>query len=555
MSADRRRMTTGIGTKPICWLLAVAWTAGLIPNALRATEPVPRALHAEIDQRIAASSDGPLAPPASDAEFVRRVFLDLAGRIPTRAEAARFLADSAPDKRTQLVDRLMSRAEFAPRMAQLFDVMLMERRGEHDEWLAFLTWCFTQNVPWDEMVRMMIAPDADDARTRGSAFFITKRLEKYGQNPTDYPGLVRDVGRMFLGIDVECAQCHDHLFIDEYDQQDYQGLYAFLGTAFIRQDTEFPAVAEKPLSDKVEFTSVFMLEPEATGPRVPGGFEIDLPEFDDDHEAYLVPPDRKTRFPGVLKFSPLRLLSEQLPTVSGRAFARNIANRMWWVMMGQGLVEPLDQHHIDNPPTHPFLMNRLADELVAHDYDLKWLLREMALSGTYQRSSQPGPLAGGAAEVPGDFRVARQRPLSAEQFLSSVRVALGYADADGDRTLDATRRADLLDAFRQALANPPKEPEIAFNPSVKAALFLMHDETILSWCRPEAGNLVAELAAESDPAVVCDALYLAILSRSPLAQERDTAMAYLEKAAQRRAAAIGNLAWALIASTEFAVNH
>ncbi|MAG92301.1 MAG: hypothetical protein CMJ48_00905 [Planctomycetaceae bacterium] len=527
------------------------WT---LAGPLRADDAPP--LHERIDALIERQAGGPVNKPADDAEFLRRITLDLAGRIPTADETRTFLSDPDPAKRRQRIERLLADDEYPVRMQQLFDVMLMERRGDDDEWTEFLQSSFASNKSWDRMVREMVDPDADDEATRGSAFFISKRLEKYGQNPTDYPGLVRDVGRMFLGVDVECAQCHDHLFVDDYHQEDYQGLFAFLGTVTLRRDKTFPAVSETPLTSKIEFASVFDLVKKQTGPRLPGGVEVAIPTFKKGEE-YVTPPDRKKRTPGVPKFSPLEILGKQLPTADNRAFCRNAANRLWWVMMGKGLVEPLDSHHSDNPPTHPELLALLADEFAAHDFDVKWLLRELALTRSYQRGSAAET---GEPPPPESYRAALQKRLSAEQLLGSLLHATGeqqrLAKEESEPPEEGVSQLDeLTGRFRKALANPPRDPEVEFNPSVKGALFLMNDEVVLEWFTPRDGNLVDRLEKNSDDAQVVESIYLSVLSRMPTDDERAAAMAYLAQHNDRRAASVGNLAWALAATTEFAVNH
>lgn len=508
----------------------------------------------QIDRLIEAKAGGPVNPDADNSEFLRRVYLDFAGRIPTADEARAFLADASTDKRSKLIDRLLASDEYPKRMRELFNVILMERRGEDDEWTKFLQAAFRQNKPWDQMAREILNPNAEDEATRGSAFFITKRLEKYGQNPTDYPGLVRDVGRMFLGMDVQCAQCHDHLFVDDYKQVYYQGLYGFLGTAFIRRDVQFPAVGEKPLSKKIDFMSVFEMEQMATGPRLPAGEEIAIPVFKKGEE-YEIAPDRKKRTPGKPKFSPLAKLAEQLPRPENDAFNRNIANRLWWVMMGRGLVEPLDLHHSDNPPSHPELLKLLADEFANHKFDVKWLLRELALTRTYQRSSLlPADAGAPAAE---SYRVAIERPLIAEQLFASMLVATGTRKSltTDDGKPDEGKLAELRERFKTALANAPKEPKLEFSPSVKAALFLSNDEVVLSWLEANDGNLVDRLLKMQDDQQAVDDLYLTVLTRSPTEEESKEALMYLAKNKDRRAIAFRNLAWALFTSTEFCINH
>jgi len=537
---------------------------GIICLALCALSPLAAAVRADdgsslaarIDQQIEAVAGGALAPPATDAEFCRRVYLDLAGRIPPVAELRAFLDESDPGKREKLIDRLLASDDHVRRFAQVLHVMLMERLGDHADWQKFLTESVRANKPWDTLVREILNPNADDEATRGSALWFTKRLENYGQNPVDIPGLVRDVGRHFLGIDVQCAQCHDHLFVDEYKQDHYHGLLAFVGTASIRQDVKFPAVAQKPLEKKVEFMSVFVQKPLSVGPKLPGGSEIEVPALAKGEE-FEQPPDKKTRFPGTPKFNTLRLLSEQLPRAENGLFTRNIANRLWWLMMGRGLVEPLDLAHADNPASHPELLDLLASELAAHQFDMRWLLREIALSRAYQRASSLADGAAGdpaAAAPPQSYRLALEKPLSSEQLLASVRQALGDGQplvidrADKEWIAWQTR-------FDKALANPPREPEVGHNPTVKAALFFMNDETVLSWLKPEGENLMARLLKQADPAAVADELYLSVLSRLPSEEEEAEVSSYLAARVERREKAVTNLIWSLLASNEFCVNH
>ncbi|MCO6457672.1 MAG: DUF1549 domain-containing protein [Pirellulaceae bacterium] len=522
-----------------------------LPNvALWADQP----LHPRIDALIAAAADGPLAAPADDSEFLRRLSLDLLGRIPSSQEVRDFLADTAPDKRRQAIDRLLASDESSRHLAQAFDVMLMERLGEHEEWSRYLAESFRQNKPWDQMVREMLFPDASSESLRGAGFFLSKRLENYGQNPVDMPGLVRDVGRLLLGIDVQCAQCHDHLFVDDYKQADYQGLFAYLGHTFVRTDVQFPAVGENLVEKKVEFSSVFEQQPMATGPRLPGGRELEIPVFSKD-EAFEVPPDRKTRTPGVPRFRPLQLLAEELPRADNRLFVRNVVNRLWWLMLGRGLVHPLDLHHSDNPPSHPELLDLLADEFVAHQFDVRWLMRELALTEAYQRSSV---LPEGADVPPADrFQVALEKPLSAEQILASLRVATGHeppASPSTEKQADAEGVA-LRKTFQAALAAQPREPEVEIRPSVQAALFLSNNSLILKWLQPGEGTLISRLDKLKDPAQVADELYLSVLGRMPTDEERQETREYLASRPERRVEALGHLAWALLTSTEFCVNH
>ncbi len=501
------------------------------------------ALQPQIDQLIAAQAGGELNGPATDAEFARRVYLDLVGRVPPRDEARRFLDDAAADKRAQLIDALLASPEYAPHMASTFHVMLIERLGEHEEWNKWLVDSFARNKPWDQMSREMLAPHYEETDpARGAGFFLSKRLENYGQNPVDYPALVRDVGRLMLGVDLQCAQCHDHLLVDDYKQVDYQGLYAYFANVSLRPNTKFPAVQEKPLSQKVEFQSVFVTGKHLVGPRLPFGMETGIPMFDKGQE-FEIAPDKKANHPGVPKFSPLKVLAAELPKPETPGFSRNMANRLWWLMMGQGQVHPLDLHHSANPASHPELMDLLARQFAAHHYDIRWLLRELALSQTYQRSSATSD----KTEVPvASYRVAIEKGLTPEQMARSLWTATGPR-------ADAKPLADLQQRCVKALGQPPREPETEFAPSVKGALFLSHDSAILGLLERQDGNLIDRLL-KLDSAAAVDELYLSIYSRLPQDDERAEVIQYLTVNSDREQA-LRQLAWAMLSSSSFCLNH
>lgn len=528
------------------WLLGVAlW---LVMAGGDSTVAVSGEFHESIDALITASAKGePLGPIVDDATFVRRVYLDLAGRIPSWQEATTFLNNKDAQKRTQLIDTLLASRDHQNRMQDLFHAMLMERRGDNPEWTKFLQTSFEVNKPWDQLVREILDPDPNHEAIRGAAFFHTKRLEKVGQQETDYPGLTRDVGRLFLGVDLQCAQCHDHLFIDSYKQVDFQGLYAVYQNSFIRSDAQFPAIGEKVLTQKAGFSSVFDKVALTTGPRIPGGPEIEIPLFEKDQE-YLVPPDKKTNFPGTPKFRGMQYVATELPTAQNQAFARNIANRLWFVMQGRGLVNPLDQHHPANPPSHPELLDLLAQEMVIQKFDMRAMLRQLALSQAYQRTAvwpegtEPPP--------PETYRIATEKRLSAEQLLNSMLVATGSRDKPREADVEKLRVA-----FVKAFANVPTDPEVEFSPSLKSSLFVLNDPAVLECLVPQPGHLVERLLQSTDPTVLADELYLSVLTRQPTNEERAAVEEYLTQNPERRTQAVTNLAWSLLASTEFCLNH
>lgn len=547
-----------------CVVLAVvAWS--VLGGAASAEESLPQRIDALL---LKQAGGAPVAPVADDAEFLRRVTLDLAGRIPSAKELQDFLAERRANKRAAAVDALLASPDYPRRMQDMFNAMLMERRGDNPEWATFLETAFQANTPWDRIARDILDPDADDPKKRGAAFFYTKRLDKVGTQDTDYPGLTRDVGRLFLGMDLQCAQCHNHLFIDNYKQQDFQGLFIVYQNTAIRGDVKFPAISEKPLTKKIEFTSVFDKIPLSTGPKVPGMAEMKLPEFKPGEE-YAVPPNKQKNILGTLKFSPLEAIAHELPTPKNQAFVRNIVNRLWFVMFGRGLVNPLDQQHPANPPSHADVMDLLSQEFVAHKFDIKWLLRELALTDAYQRSTV---LPSSGEVKPDRFTVGGEKRLSAEQVYAAMLVATGPWPKSEVKTPPAETakpaapapvspvitgplpEAQLRAAFIKAFANAPQDPEIEFTPSLKSALFLLNDPAVLGLLTPHPGNLMERLTKVADDKIA-DELYRSVLSREPTDEERSAAQQYLQANAKRRAAALTDLAWSVLASTEFAVNH
>lgn len=543
-------------------LLTVLWASLGATLMLTANTP----LHERVDALITARAAGqPMSPQADDAEFLRRAWLDFDGGVPSADETRAFLADKSPGKRTALIEKLFSGPRFATRMADAFDVMLMERRGENAEWRAWLTASFQANKPWDSMAREMIAPDFLNEKTRGAGWFMTRRLEKVGQQDTDYPGLTRDVGRMFMGVDLQCCQCHRHLTVDDYKQADFSGLFTvFLNLKLQPADAtrKVSWVSEGAMSAKYEFASVLTGTKGQTGPRVPFSQEVDVPMYTGD-EAWAVKPDRKTKELGKPKFSPLQEIAQRLPSPDNALFARNMANRVWFLLMGRGLVEPLDFLHSANPATHPELLDLLAKEFTEHKFDLKWLIHELALTKTYARSTLLPEKPGTAKDADKLYLTAKERHLTAAQQERAFLLATAELDrltkttkADPAKEEAKYTLADFDKAFTVALANAPKEAEIQVNPTLKSSLFLRNGDHVQWALRQRPGNLIDRVVALPDAAAMASELYLSILTREPDAEEKATFTEWIAKAgADKKAEAVSDYAWALLSSTEWFVNH
>ena len=523
-------------------------------------------LHREIDKLVKfRAGDVPFAKVADDATFLRRVSLDLTGNIPTADEVILFLGDKSVSKRSDLIERFLKGEKFADYWAERLSVMLLERldlgKVSQDEWKVFLGKSLAGEPKWDEMVRQMI-----EAKGVGASRPAMKFLGK-----ADHHLMTENVSRLLLGMDLTCAKCHDHPSVKEWKQSHYWGLFAYLNQTkqATRKKEGKTYLVESLATKKVEFESVFDLVKMSTGPRLPGGGEVEIPQFEKGEEFEKVAEDG---LPAVPKFRPREILANDLTAKEYDVFARNSANRIWFLVMGRGLSHPLDEMHSKNPPSHPDLLALLAREFSGHGFDLKWLLREIMLSETYQRASR---LPKGVAKVePTSYRVVTPKGLTPEQLLRAVLRVTGNVGEinppDSESEAEKFDRKgyftgthdelpssleDMKAIFVQTFGEPPGQPEIDFSPGVNKSLFLMNDRLIQHWLKPRSGNLVHRLGKLNKDSAVARELYLCVLSRLPEEEERDWVSDYLSENAHRREEAQGDLVWSLLNSAEFRFNH
>ncbi|WP_339733533.1 DUF1549 domain-containing protein [uncultured Gimesia sp.] len=548
-----------------CLLMLVA---GSVPTF---SAEVP--LHQQIDSLIAEGNkqfEKEAAPLADDATFLRRVRLDLTGTIPTAEEVRAFLADTTPDKRTLLVDRLIASPEHARRMQYVFDTMLMERRGDKHvpaaEWRNYLRKSFLENKPWDVLVEEILTVDGTDEKTRPAAKFLLDRELKAEV-------VTRDLGRLFLGRDLECAQCHDHPNVDDYLQRHYHGLNAFLNRSYLFKDpkTKKTSIGEKA-EGLVTFTSVFTKEEGKTAPRM-----LDLPEIPDPAKVkvlYKVKPAKNVR--SVPVYSRRLQLADAMTNSSNIAFQQNIVNRLWAMMMGRGFVEPLDMWYADNPPSNPQVLDLLTKSFQEHDSDMRFLLRELALSKTYQRSSHVST----DAEIPQkiNYGVGLLKPLSPEQLAWSMMQATGVTE----KTLASVKakqiKADAKKETKKAEDPQWQEENVhealkrnvtsfvstfgtvgaqssRFDASANQALFLLNGPLVQSWLKPSGTNLTARMKKLKTAPETAEALYLAVFSRLPEKTEIEQVAAYLKASQDQPDQGLPQLVWAALSSDEFRFNH
>lgn len=379
-----RNRQTDLLVRCVLALVLTGWLADLSAAEEAAQQP----LHQRIDALVEAASPGLTAATSDDAEFLRRVYLDLAGTIPDAATARAFLDDPNPGKRGALIDQLLASPRFARHMQHTFDSMWLERRRSaligkgvaDDEWTKYLYQSFLDNKPLNELVREVLAADGADPKLRPAVKFYLDRDAE--------PNLLaRDVGRLFFGHDLQCAQCHDHPLVDDYLQAEYYGLAAFFtrGSVFTDAKDESKLYYAELAEGEVNFKSVFTGNArDRVLPELPDGEPVAEPKLA-EAERYVVAPAKDVR--PVPKFSRRAQLAALATSGQSAAFNRNLANRLWAHMLSRGVVHPLDMQHSGNPAVHSELLDLLAAELVQMKFDIRAFFREVALSKTYQRTS------------------------------------------------------------------------------------------------------------------------------------------------------------------------
>jgi hypothetical protein len=455
-----------------------------------------------------------------------------------------------------MIDRLLASPEHARYFASVFDVMLMERRPDkhvtHAQWTEYLRASMAENKPWDQLVREILSADGVEPGRRPAAKFVLDREAEPNV-------LVRDVSRLFLGMNFQCAQCHDHPRVEEYKQDYYYGLFAFFNRSFVFVDaaSKTGMLAEKG-DGEVTFQSVF--DPakvtKSAAPHILDLAAVKEPSLEKGKE-YTVAPAPNVR--PVPRFSRRAQLADQITASTNVAFRRNAANRFWALLIGRGLIYPLDMDHPLNPPSDPALLDLLAEDFAAHKFDGRAFLKEIALSEAYQRSSE---LPANAREAdPTGLSMAILKPLSPEQFAFSLMQATGYTDVErtalSDKATESALFAKLgpqVPAFVRAFASPPGKAE-TYDARLDQALFLANGNVVRGWLAPRPGNLTDRLRKLDHADALADELYLSVFSRLPTAEETKDIGDLLAKHSADRGAAIEELAWALLTSAEFRFNH
>jgi hypothetical protein len=476
-----------------------------------------------IEARLLAEHVTPAAP-ADDAEFLRRVYLDLHGVIPTGEEAARFLRDTDPDKRTRLVDRLLADRRYGEYLADIWQGYLISPLADDprraDPFRAWLAERFNARS-WDRIATELLTA-AGKMEDNPAVIYLLE-----GRHPRSVTDLTELTSRYFLGIRLSCAQCHDHPFVD-WKQQDFWGMAAFFA------EIQTPGKAKQVYSLGVKDDPRLTLASLTTN-GAPDGFVL-RPATYLGGEALSANQELSHR----------AALAAWMTSPGNPYFARAMVNRTWWRLFGRGLVSPVDDMHPANPPSHPELLELLSKRFIDTGCDLKFLTRAIVLSRAYQHTSRSGNAAGKQAADKQLALFGRMpvKVMSPGQLYDSLVTAFGppTKERGGDPRLSA--RVEFVQFFSNDGDSAPTE----YQRGIPHLLRLMNSGQF-------SGHARSGVTGSGDsPDEVARHLFLAVLARPPTVAEQRLFHDYVSHANSLQSAS-RELAWALIMTSEFSLNH
>lgn len=509
--------------------VAPAAAARPSPISRQEVDALTRTIDRHVDRKLQAEKVW-ASPRADDAEFIRRAYLDLTGKVPSATKAASFLDNASPDKRLKLIDELLFSADFGRHLADIWQALLLPRNSENraipiEPFAKWLEDRFNTDQPWDRTVRELLTASGNSEDNKAINYWLANReLDKITDN----------VSRSFLGVQLQCAQCHNHPFTD-WKQDEYWGMAAFFSKV---------RFVGNPLMAARRGVAIQLQE---------GG--RGRPLITPDSAKQLPPKFLADRTTQVGQSQELRLVFAEWATNSRNPyFARAMVNRIWHQLFGRGIVNPVDDMHDGNVPSHPELLRELTEQFASHRFDVKFLFRAICNSQAYQRTSKP--IAGNADAGPELFARMAVKPLTPEQLFDSIVEVVGFVPGQGPMG-----RRQKSAALRGPNANPRNFFITFFQTGDGAADPTEYQSGIPQVLRLMNGpmfNLAARnhpaLAKSGKPEEVVDALFLSALARRPTAAELDRVRNHLAAGEQPRQA-YGDILWVLLNSSEFALNR
>ncbi len=489
--------------------------------------------------------------PIDDEGFLRRLSLDLLGQTPTAEELTKFALDPDPNKRGRVIDRYLADSRFGENWARYWRDVILYRRTEEralqaaGSATAFLTQRLNDNVGWHEITKEFFTAKGDLTENGATAVIASQ----WGETVD----VAAEYARIFLGIQVQCAQCHDHL-TDRWKRTQFHELSAFFARVAVRRNRDeggkapnFSAIAtDDPDGDGVP------LKNKGKGRGRPR--EHYMPDLDDPSaKGTLMQPvfflTGQKLEPGASDAERRAALAEWVVSDDNPWFAKAFVNRVWAELTGRGFYEPIDDLGPDRTCEIPKAMDFLASQFRQHEYDIKWLYRTIASTAHYQRAESAGQAATTAQQT---LCTCTQR-LRADQLFDTLTAALDV-DVDRIETGGSDKRKFGLRTprgqFNQAFGFDPSSPDDDVQLSIPQALLLMNSPQLaaaMSGKRPT--GLKQLLETTTDDQAVVEELYLRCLGREPRDSETATCLSYLREVGNRTEA-FEDILWSLVNSTE-----
>jgi len=522
---------------------------GRAAEAPAASEPIEKVIDQFVDAAIADAGVTP-AGQADDATIIRRLTLDLVGRIPTTGEVDAYIKSTDADKRAKLVDRLIASPGFARHQAALFEVMLNpDGNGRGGALREYLTAALKENKPWDQMFTEILLPDEGNAKLRGAADFIRGRI-------SDADKLTSDVSVAFFGVNVSCAQCHNHPHVKDWTQDHFYGMKAFLSRSFdnggFLGERGYGVIKYKPTRGPERTAKMMFLTGatvEGADAKEPGPEEIKKEKDALDKARTAKTPPPAPKFSARAKLVEIALKGE-----NAEFFSRSIVNRMWHRFFGTGLVSPLDQMHAENAPSHPELLAWLSRDTATNKYDLKRLVRGVVMSKAYSRSSRYESESRPSAKL---FAVAKLKPMTPLQLSTSLKIAAADpATFNGLKPEDFEKRMEQIESSARGFAALLAQPTDNFQIGVGEALLFSNGDRVLREVLTDGGGTaLGRVKTLTDPKETVGFLVKTAYGRPATEAETEALVDYVEKRKGREADAYKQILWALVTAPEFRFSY
>ncbi|MDG2388813.1 MAG: DUF1549 domain-containing protein [Planctomycetaceae bacterium] len=538
-------------------LLLMAFSLCSIDGAVAEGDLLPtetsisKAIDHYVDAKLVKEEITP-SPQISDAAYLRRVTLDLAGRVPTLHEQAAYRDSTESDKKQKLIDRLLVSPDFAFHQRNRLDELLLAEIKKDNNWREYLLKSVQSDKPWDQMFREIILADGTDEETIAAQEFLASRIR-------DVNKMTNDTSKLFFGVSVNCAHCHDHPLVLEWKQDHYFGFASFFNRTYLtkskRLAEKFEGDMQFRTTEGEEKTAEFMF---LTGVKTEEPAEEVTDELKKERNEQIKKAQNDENAPvPEPEFSPRKeFVQLALANENQSFFAQSIVNRMWASLFGSGIIDPPDQNHSGNEPSHPQLLKWLERDLIAHNYDLKRLVGGIVASEAYARSSEWN----GEGERPQKwfFAVSEVRPLTPRQYSLSLLISTTSPESI-PMSVEDEKWADFRQRYEnsaEGMADQLERPSEHFQVSVDEALLFSNNSRVENdYLRDSGDKLVGHLKKQEQQEEQIRLAIKSTLGREPDEGEAAAFLEYINERQDRPVDGLKQIVWALITSPEMRFNY